>query len=207
MITRPPITRSGAQHDAQRELSKAIYHRNSDPLPVRAVKWAGHLLDHFFHTTLKHAPAGDFGALALIIVVLAVAAVIIWRVGIPRRTPAMGAVLQTDSTLTAAQHRQLASDAAGQQDWRTAVIERMRALARELEERSILDPRAGRTATELAREAAVRVATASAALQAAANTFNRVAYGGSSASVDDLATLVRADDAVQAAARSKVLVG
>jgi hypothetical protein len=203
----PPITRNGAQHDAQQELSKAIYHRNSDPLPVRAVKWFGHLIDRIFGATLKHAPAGNFGALALIAVAVVLIALLIWRVGVPRRAAKADAVLMTGSTLSAAEHRRAAVEAANQADWLTAVIERMRALARELEERSILVARAGRTASELAREAAVAVPTAQAALYAAADTFNAVVYGSRRATAEHLAAIATADDAIRMASRSVVMAG
>lgn len=204
MVT-PPITRDGAQHDARQELSKAIYHRTSDPLPVRAVKWFAHLIDRIFGATLKHAPAGDFGALALIAIVAVVIALLIWRVGIPRRAATSDATLTGDSTLSAAAHRQLSIQAAEQADWLSAVIERMRAVANELEERGILVARAGRTASELAREAAVVVPAALDTLYTAADTFNAIVYGGRRATAAHLESIANADDAIRAAARSRAV--
>lgn len=205
MTTPPPITRDGAQHDARQELSKAIYHRNSDPLPVRAVKWFGHLIDRILDATLKHAPAGNVGALALIVVVVVVVALLMWRVGVPRRAAKADTVLIGNSALSAAAHRRLSVQAADRADWLTALIERMRALAGELEERSILVARAGRTATELTREAAVVVPTTHAALYAAGDTFNAVVYGGRTATAEHLETIANADDAIRASARSSAV--
>jgi hypothetical protein len=82
----------------------------------------------------------------------------------------------------------------------------MRALARELEERSFLVPRAGRTASELAREGAIVVPHAQTALYAAADTFNAVVYGGRRPTATHLETIASADDAVRAASRSVVAV-
>lgn len=206
MVTPPPITRNGAQHDAQQEVSKAIYHRNNDPLPVRAVKWFGHLIDRIFSATLKHAPAGNVGALALIVIAIVLVALLIWRVGVPRRAASADGALISDPTLSAAAHRRLSVEAANHADWLTAVIERMRALARELEERSLLVPRAGRTATELAREGATVVPNAQAALYAAADTFNAVVYGGRRPTAAHLETIAGADDAIRTASRSVVAV-
>lgn len=203
----PPITRDGAQHDARQELAKAIYHRNSEPLPVRLVKWFGHLVDRFFNATLKHAPAGNVGAFVLVLVVLVVVVVVVWRVGIPRHAAAAGAVLPADRTQSAADHRRLALAAADRQDWHTAVIEQMRAIARELEERGVLEPRAGRTATELSRDAAAVLPAAAHALVSAAATFNHVAYGGGTATAGDVTPMARADDEVRRAARHPVAVG
>jgi len=85
----------------------------------------------------------------------------------PRRSASQGAVLPAGRPSSAADHRSLAEQAADRADWHTAVIERMRAIARELEERSVLDARAGRTATELAREAGRMLPNAVGALGAA----------------------------------------
>jgi hypothetical protein len=205
MTTPAPITRNGAQNDAKHELAKAIYHRNGDPLPVRIVRWFGHLVDRVLTASLKHAPTGGFGALALVVLVVVVVVVLIWRVGIPRRAASYGAVLPIGQAATAADHRRLAEVAADREDWHTAVVERMRAIARELEERSILEPRAGRTATELAREAGRLLTGAGGALTTAADVFNAVAYGGADATDADLTRLISADDLVRESSRSRVL--
>lgn len=206
MTDASPITRNGAQHDARHELAKGIYHRNPDPLPVRAVKWVGHLVDRILSHAFSHAPGGDAGALALVVIVVAVVVVIIWRVGIPRRAGIVGAVLAVDVVRTAAEHRALAESAAATQDWATAVIERMRAIARELEERNIVSGRAGQTATELAHDAAVALPDTGTVFHAAASTFNAVTYGGRPGSATDVAIMVVADDAVRRRSRSLVVV-
>jgi hypothetical protein len=205
MISRPPITRDGAQQDARHELSKALYHRSSDPLPVRAVKWVGHQLDRILGGALDHTPAGGFGAIALVVIIVVFVAAVIWRVGLPRRTPSGGAVLAPGRVMSAADHRDLSEQAASREDWRTAVLERMRAIARELEERSILTPRAGRTATELSAEAARLVPLAARQLAAAGGVFNDVIYGGATATSSQLDSLISADDLIRQTNRSTVL--
>jgi Domain of unknown function (DUF4129) len=201
-----PVTRDGAQRAAQRELSKSIYHRNSEPFPVRFVHWAGHLVDRALHSALKHSPTGSSGALALIVIVVVIVVVVIWRVGVPRRATATGAVLPTGRAIAAADHRALSEAAAANGEWHTAVVERMRAIARELEERSVLEPRAGRTATELAREAGTILPTANTALRQATDLFNDIAYGGGQGSRAGIDVMIAADDAVRQAARSTVSV-
>jgi Domain of unknown function (DUF4129) len=206
-MTHPsPITRAGAQRDAQRELSKSIYHRESEPLPVRALRAVGRLIDHVLHRTSVHAPAGNAGVLAIVVVIVVVVVIVFWRVGVPRRAAAMGGVLAPGEANTAAQHRALAEQAAAGGDWHTAVVERMRAIARELEERSVLEPRPGRTATELARETAPLLPSAAAGLGRSAEEFNSVAYGGAEANAEQLNVLVATDETVRASARSQVLV-
>jgi hypothetical protein len=205
MTQPPPVTRDGAQRAAQHELSKAIYHRNSEPLPVRAVRAAGHFIDHALNHALNHAPGGSFGALALVVLAVVVVIVVIWRVGVPRRAATIGAVLPAGRAVSAAEHRALAEAAADRGDWHTAVVERMRAIARELEERSVLDPRAGRTATELAREAGVTLPIAATDLAKAAEVFNDIAYGGGEAGPAQFELMIAADDGVRRSVHSKVV--
>jgi hypothetical protein len=201
-----PVTRDGAKRAAQHELSKPIYHRNGEPLPVRAVRAVGHAIDHVLSKALDQAPAGSFGALALVVVIVVVVVLVIWRVGVPRRAAAAGGVVfATGRPVSAAEHRLLAERAANAADWHTAVVERMRAIARELEERSVLEARAGRTATELAREGGRLLPAAASELRTAADTFNGVAYGGGEAVRATLELMVTADDAVRNSSRSQVL--
>jgi hypothetical protein len=205
MTTPPPVTRGGAQHAAARELSRSIYQHSNEPLLARAFHAVERFLDHRLASLLDHAPAGDGGALAIIVIIAAVIGLVVWRVGVPRRAQAEGAVLMGSAATKAADHRGLAERAAEHGDWRTAVIERMRAMARELEERGVLEPRAGRTATELAREAATLLPSTAAGLARSAEVFNTVTYGAGTATEEQVAELARADDAIRAAARGKVL--
>jgi hypothetical protein len=204
MIARPPITRGGAQQDAQDELRKAIYHRQSDPWPVRALRWVGHELDKVLSKALGHAPTGNLGALALVVLAAVVIALIVWRVGLPRRVAQVGAVLSGSSIRTAAEHRAASQTAAGAGDYATAVLERMRAITRELEERGILDSRAGRTASEVATDAGPRLGPAATAVHNAARTFNDVVYGQEPATAALLAVLTDADDRVRSGSRTVV---
>jgi hypothetical protein len=197
-VTDPqPITRDGAARSARHELAKPIYHRGSESLPARVMHAIGRFIDHLLNTTFKHTPGGGLGSLILLAIVIGVVGLIVWRVGLPARNNTAGAVFQTDApTMSANDHRLRSSRAAEAGDWNTAVVERMRALARELTDRGILDSRPGRTATELAVDAAVQLPAARGSLAAAADTFNRVAYGGVVATVADLNAMIAADQAV-----------
>jgi hypothetical protein len=196
VTTPPPVTRSGAQHDAHRELAKSIYHRQQDPLLVRAIKAVGHWLSD----VLNGVPSSSGGGvwLALLVVGVVVVALIVWRrVGTPRRAATVtGGVLATGRAMTAAEHRALADAAAGRGDHETAVLEQMRAVVRALEERGVIEARPGRTAAEVAREGGDGMPAATPVLVAAARVFDGVVYGGGSAGPEEIETVRAADRAV-----------
>jgi hypothetical protein len=193
-----PITRDGAAADARHELAKSIYHHDSDPLPVRILESVGRFIDRVLNNAFDGAPGGAWGALLLVVLVAGCIALVLWRVGLPVRRQATAALFTEARIVSADDHRRRSIQAADVGDWHTAVVERMRAVARELEQRGVLDLRPGRTASELAAEAAVALPPAGSVLSAAARTFNEVAYGGAAAGPADLATITAADDAVTA---------
>jgi hypothetical protein len=197
VVTPPsPISRSGAQHDARRELSKAIYHRQQDPLLVRAIKAVGHWLSSVFEGAAASGGGGLWLAL-LVLLAVVVGLVVLRRVGPLRRSAAAaGGVLPSGRALTAAEHRALADAAAARGDNETAVLEQMRAVVRALEERGVIEPRPGRTAAEVAREGGDGMPSATPVLVAAARTFDVVVYGGAAAGPDEVETLRAADRAV-----------
>jgi hypothetical protein len=78
----------------------------------------------------------------------------------------------------ASAHFARADAAAAAGDWDLAVAERFRGLVRSLEERSLLDPRPGRTAGEVAGQAATALPGCAEGLVRAARTFDDVRYGG-----------------------------
>lgn len=97
---------------------------------------------------------------------------------LPRRTAAGPGLLFDDGLRSAADHRATADAHAAAGRWTEAVQERMRAVVRSLEERTLLDPRPGRTADEAATEAAVSLPEHGDDLRAAARAFDDVTYGG-----------------------------
>ncbi|MEU0040645.1 MULTISPECIES: DUF4129 domain-containing protein [unclassified Streptomyces] len=176
----PPVTipRDPAREAARRELSKPMYHQNEPSLVQRALNafwdWVGKL----FGAASSATPGGTLGLLVIVLVVLAVAAALWWRLGTPRRTPTSSAALFDDRPRSAAEHRAAAEAHAAQGHWNQAVQERMRALVRSLEERTLLDPRPGRTADEAAAEAGRTLPGHTDRLRAAARDFDDVTYGG-----------------------------
>lgn len=192
-----PVTRDSAREAAQRELSKEIYHRYDDPWPVRVFDWVTHWIDRLFERVTAHAPGGGPGALVLLFVVVALLVFARWQLGPMRRETRAREALLEERTTTAAQHRAAATEAAAAGRWQEAVVARMRALARDLEERGILDERPGRTADELAREAGVVLPDVAQLVRTAAWTFDEVVYGDRPAGEQSYAAVVAADDAVR----------
>jgi hypothetical protein len=193
VVVGPPVTRDGARAAARRELSKGIYHRYDDPWPVRVFNAVERWISRALDAAARHSPGGGAGALALIVLVVVVVGIAMWRVGLVRREAVPTGTVLPDRATTAADYRTLAEAAAAAGRWEDAVIARMRALAREVEERGLLDPRPGRTADELATELATGRPDSAAQVRAAANTFDAVAYGGRPAGADSYEVVAAAD--------------
>jgi Domain of unknown function (DUF4129) len=169
------IGRDDARDAAQNELGKPIYPRAS--LTERLADW----LDKLMHEILakgSSVPGGWF-TVTVLAVLLVVAVMVVIRVAMRTiRTNRGGApALFGVDELGATQHRAAAEHAAAAGDWALAIRHRLRAVARHLEETSALDPVPGRTATELARDAAASVGALADKLRRAAITFNDVTYG------------------------------
>ncbi len=192
MTTARPTVRAGddvpldtprvpAREAAERELSDPAYHENDPNLLQRALDafwdWVGRLFDSASTAT----PGGVLGFVAITLVVLALVGALWWRLGTPQRNPATSGSLFTDRVRSAADHRAAAEDHATAGRWNEAVQERMRALVRSLEERTVLEPRPGRTADEAAAEAGARLPAHADELRTAARTFDDVTYGGRTA--------------------------
>ncbi len=165
-----------AAHDAaQRELSKPSYPRPS--LTDQFTAWLDRVLYRIF-TDGSWVPGGWITA-ALLGSVLVVAIIVTVRVArrAMRTDRQSGAALFTGAELSAQQHRDEAEASAAQGDWMLAIRNRLRAVARQLEESGTLDPVPGRTATELARDAGAALPGLSPEFSRAAETFNGVTYG------------------------------
>ncbi|MGW4563671.1 DUF4129 domain-containing protein [Streptomyces sp. NPDC004561] len=180
----PPVTipRDPAGEAARRELSKRMYHENDPGLLQRALNAFWDWLDRLFSSAASATPGGSVGLLVVILFVVAVLAALWWRLGTPRRRPVSAAVLFDDRPRSAAEHRAASEAHAAQGHWNQAVQERMRAVVRSLEERTVLDIRPGRTADEAAAEAGRALPGHTDRLRAAAREFDDVTYGGRSAS-------------------------
>ncbi|OBI63324.1 hypothetical protein A5667_06650 [Mycolicibacterium fortuitum] len=174
-MTSIDIDRDAAHDAAQNELAKPIYPRAS---PIDQIgDWINDLLYRI--TAVGSTVPGGWFTLSVLAILLVAAVVVAVRIA--RRT--MRTARGTDPALfgaeelSSAQHRSIAEQYAAQGDWSSAIRHRVRALARHLEETGVLDAVPGRTATELARDAAAAMPGLAAGLYSAASTFNDVTYG------------------------------
>jgi len=200
-----PVGRDEARRAAQRELSKGVYHQN-EPGPVeRAVDavldWVFRQLDRIASVS----PGGGLGLVVLLLAVVAVAALVLWHGGPVRRGVRIGsATVEFSRDLDPAEHRRRADAYAADGRFADAVRERMRAIVGELETRGILEPRPGRTADEVARDAGAAVPAVAADLRTAAGVFDEVWYGGRPATLQADAAVRRADERIR---RAQLAVG
>ena len=195
-----PVGRDQARQAAERELSKGVYHQD-EPGPVeRAVDAVIDWISDFLDRIAGAAPGGSLGVLVLLAIVVAVGAVVIWRTGPVRRGARLRpALFDLSGDADAAEHRRRADEHAAAGRYAEAVRERMRAIVRELETRGVLDPRPGRTADEVAREAAAAVPAVSDDLRTAAGVFGEIWYGGRPATAQADALMREADDRIRRA--------
>jgi hypothetical protein len=200
-----PVTRGGAQAAARAELAKRGYHRNDPSLIDRGIEWLLKKLGKLLDASAHHAPGHAFGLLLIFAILTAVVVLVVVRVGGVRRTAhgADQAIFGTGET-TADNHRRAAAQFAADGLWAEAIRERLRAIARELEHRGVLDPRPGRTAAELSREAGVQLPALSDDLRTATSIFDEVWYGGRTATAADEELLRRLDARVAGSHRGLV---
>lgn len=205
----PPIDigRDEARRRAEEELAKAKY----QGLP----QWLKDLLawlDARWDDIRELADPGgtprapgqvDWVYLLIVIVVVTAIVLLVWKFGLPKwRKRTRDAEVEADPDQSPEDYRSIADRAAQAQEWTVAVRERFRALVRELEERTIIDPRPARTALEAAGTSARMLPAVERDLHAAALLFNDVMYGERIADHAAYARMVEADAAVRAAADS-----
>jgi hypothetical protein len=166
-----------AREAAQRELDKPIYPKGS--ISERVQEWLHELLYRILEQG-SSLPGGWFTASVLItlLIVAIVVAIRIARRTIRTRHDSDYQLFDAGQ-LSAAQHRAIAERLAAEGNWTAAIRHRLRAVARALEENGTLDPAPGRTANELARDAAEHLPQLGSELSGAANAFNDVTYGES----------------------------
>jgi hypothetical protein len=169
------IDRDAAHDAAQRELSKPIYPKQD--FADRINEWINEMI---YRIIMKgsQVPGGWFTVAVLTtLVVLA----IIVAVRIARRTMrtnrAGDSPLFGTADLSAAEHRATAERFAAEGKWAAAIRHGLRAIARQLEETGVLNAVPGRTANELAHDAAESLPEVASELSDAAASFNEVTYG------------------------------
>ena len=186
------IDRDTAHQVAQRELDKPIYPKGS--VTQQLHEWIHGLLYRLLEQG-SSVPGGWF-TVSVLLTLLAVAAVMAVRIA--RRTIRTrhddDYQLFDAGQLTAAQHRATAEQFAAEGNWTAAIRHRLRAVARALEESGTLDPAPGRTANELAGDAAERIPQLASELSRSASAFNDVTYGQRPGTPADYQVIVDLDD-------------
>ncbi|WP_394621027.1 DUF4129 domain-containing protein [Lentzea sp. JNUCC 0626] len=189
------LGRDEAREAALRELSDPAY-VSGDPNPLqRALDWILERLGALF------AGAGGMSGITAITIIVAVVVLIV--IIIRLRTGRTGRALRKNgevfgtAVLSAAEHRAAAEKAAASGDFAEAVRERFRAVVRELEQRGVLDARAGRTVDEVAHEAGRALPALAGDLRGAAVQFDDVWYGGRPATAEGYHQLVTVDGKVR----------
>jgi hypothetical protein len=199
LLVADPPGRDPAREAAQRELSDPAYAAAGPPWPERVVRWIIDRLADLLGSAAGIAPGGYWGLLVLGVLVLLAVIAIRLRLGRVRRLAGGARPLFAGGPRSADDHRRAADAHADRGEWAAAVRERLRAIARELEERDLLVPRPGRTAGETAADAGRLMPALAADLRAAATAFDEVSYGGREASAATDQRLRALDDAVRRA--------
>jgi Domain of unknown function (DUF4129) len=168
------IDRDAAHEAAQRELNKPIY-----PQPSLTERLADWLDEQLYRLALKGStlPGGWFTVMVLLILVTVAVVVAVRVARRTMRTNRGDHRLFGAAELSAAEHRETARRYAAREEWAAAIRHRLRAVARHLEETGVLTPVPGRTAGELARDAAAELPGLESEFTDAATVFNDVTYG------------------------------
>ncbi|WP_067487176.1 DUF4129 domain-containing protein [Actinomadura hibisca] len=204
MIRTDPIGRDEARELARRELDKPIYQRDKPSWLERAWDSFSDWLRELFQRTAQPEAHGS-GAMGwvswvvIIVLLLAAVALVVWLMRGGRNVRSAQDALLDDAPSSALDHRAEAERLAATGAWPQAIRERLRALARDLEERAILAPRPGRTADELAAEAGEALPDLAGDLAAAVRIFDDVWYGDRPGSAPAYEQVKAVDDRVRAA--------
>ncbi len=193
-VAGPGIGRKAAQRLARAELSKPEYHPH--PSPIQGIiNTLLSFLTRLYNAASGAVPGGWWGLVALAaLAVIVTAGLLHWIGPVARTRRGSGPLTAAGEKRTARHHRRDAGQLAGNGDYAAAILECVRAMAAELEERGVLLPRTGRTADEFAQEAGQALPMHAGALRDAARLFDEVCYGkrpGSRAGYERLGELDR----------------
>ncbi|WP_432565066.1 DUF4129 domain-containing protein [Kineococcus sp. SYSU DK003] len=184
--------RAQARDWLTRELAGSEYRQAQGSWLLRAWTWLQERLEDL---TVPGLGTGWTAVLVVVVLLAALVGAVLLVGGPVRRSARQSAAAPVFEAAPepAAAHFARADAAAAEGRWSSAVAERFRGLVRSLEERTLVEPRPGRTATEIAAEAGGALPGCAEALTRAARTFDDVRYGGRPATAstdDDLRTVV-----------------
>ena len=194
----PLVSRQTGQQLARSELSKAIYHRH-ESLAQRLLDAINRLLNDLYSAG-QEFPGGWWAVVALAALTALALTLVLTRLGpLARAHRAAGPLVSSGQPLSAADHRRRAARLASDGDYAGAILETVRAIARQLEERAVLSPRLGRTANEIAAEAGLVLPAEATALRDAAQLFDDICYGERPGTADGYALVHALDTRLQSA--------
>lgn len=192
------IGRDEARRAAAAELARREYEEAQPSLVERAVNAVTEWLSDLFGGLAGATPGGAAGLVVLGLLLAVLVVVIRLRVGkLARSRPDRPGAVFEGPPVTAADHRAAADAAWARGALDDVVRERFRAITRGLEERGVIEERAGRTAHEVAAEAGAHLPAAAGDLRAAAALFDDVHYGGKPATAEACARLAELDAALR----------
>lgn len=188
----PPLDPDEARARVLEELGKSEY--DDSPgfvawLLSTIENWLAEMMDGVDGTSA--VLTGVTVALALALIIAAV--LVLRRTGLLRRSPALevSAELDAEPVLTGAELRQASRDAIGAGRTDDGTVLALRALVRDLEERTLLDVAAGMTAHEAAVRAAAAFPELHGRLQRGADAFDTAAYSHRSTTAKQADDLLR----------------
>jgi type II secretory pathway pseudopilin PulG len=184
----PLIGRKEGQRLARQELARVGFWQ-------RVLNWIGRLL----HGAGNVVPRGWFGLVVLAVLVIVVALVVVFWVSPRRARRSTARSVLTGQDRTAQDYRRAAQQHADAGDYAAAILDGVRAIAAELDERKILPPRPGRTADELALEAGRELPALAADLRAVTSLFDDVLYGDRDGTPAGYQLVSRLDEGVRVA--------
>jgi hypothetical protein len=202
-----PLTRDGAAHAAHEELGKHVYQQARPSVEQQILSAIWRWVVHAYHRIVDATPGGAVGLLVIIAAVAIAGVVFSRRLGVSGRRRSGDTDFDLPADVSSDQLRAAADTFAASGEWAEAVRARLRAVVRALEERGIIDPRPGRTATEVAAEAGSVRPDLRERLRSGARIFGEIWYGRRPATPADDAALRELDTALRARHRQEVLTG
>ncbi|WP_307848624.1 DUF4129 domain-containing protein [Microbispora oryzae] len=199
------VGRETARGEAAGELIRAGYQQEpfTDRIRRELAQFLGDLLEG-----RGGRLSGVISVLVITLVVVVLTVLLLWVLRRMSRDRGDGGdAVFGDGEHTAAEHRAAAERLAAAGSWGDAVRERLRAIARDLEERAIVTPLPGRTATELAAVAGHVLPAHAADLSAAARTFDDVVYGGAPGTREAYLSMTALDERLRTARATVIIDG
>ena len=189
----PVVGRLQGGQLARRELARPIYHPSlASRIGTDLVNWL---------ESLAQRGLGGQNWLAVTVLVIGVVALLGvagYITGSARLDRRYRGPVSESRPASAAGHRSAADRFAAAGDYQSAIIERVRAIAVDLESRQILPVRPGRTAAELGAETALAIPAEATAVAAATRLFDDVRYGDRPGSQDGYQQVRDLDVRIQA---------